>query len=56
MALKRIADYFSISIDEICFGDLVLESQETQSEGLDPKIKDGLNLGLFEVILIRRQK
>ncbi len=56
MALKRIADYFSMSIDEICFGELAPESQEIRSEAFEPESKDGINIGSFDVILLRRQK
>lgn len=56
IALKQLADYFSMSIDEICFGDLVPKIQERQTESIAPQMKDGLNIGSFDVILLRRQK
>lgn len=56
VALKKVADYFPMSIDEICFGDTVQMSQELQTESLVQQAKNGLNIGSFEVILLRRQK
>ena len=56
LALKRLADYFSISIDEICFGDLVPKSQKIQSKELVLTDEEELNIGSFDVILLRRQK
>lgn len=56
IALKQLADYFSISIDEICFGDLAPEAQELHTEALSLQTKDELNIGSFDVILLRRQK
>ncbi len=56
VALKKVADYFSISVDEICFGDTVQMSQELQTESFIQQTKDGLNIGSFDVILLRRQK
>jgi transcriptional regulator with XRE-family HTH domain len=56
VALKKVADYFSISVDEICFGDTTQKPQELQAESLSQQTKDGLNIGSFDVILLRRQK
>lgn len=56
VALKKVADYFSMSIDEICFGDAVQKSPELQTESFIQQAKDGLNIGSFDVILLRRQK
>lgn len=56
IALKKVADYFSMSIDEICFGDTDQKPQTPQTEALVQQTKDGLNIGSFDVILLRRQK
>lgn len=56
VALKKVADYFSLSVDAICFGDLNLKLEETQSVALDLQTKAELNIGSFDVILLRRQK
>lgn len=55
VALKKVADYFSLSVDAICFGNLTLEL-EAQTEALSLQAKDELNIGSFDVILLRRQK
>ncbi len=49
--LKRIADYFSLTIDEICFGsecDLLSDKQSVLT-----KYEHEINAGTFEVILRR---
>ena len=56
IVLKRIADYFSLSINEICFGDLAPKLREYPNEMMIEKNKDELNIGSFDVILLRRQK
>lgn len=55
VALKKVADYFSLSVDAIYFADLTLEL-EAQTEALTLQAKDELNIGSFDVILLRRQK
>lgn len=56
VSLKKVADYFSISVDEICFGDTAQKSGDLQADSFVQQTKDGLNIGSFEVILLRRQK
>lgn len=56
VALKKVADYFSLSVDAICFGDLTLELEEAQTEALSLQTKGELNIGSFNVILLRRRK
>ncbi len=54
LALKRIADYFSVSIDEICFGSSASKPQQIKSE--ISQIKEEFNIGSFDVILLKRKK
>lgn len=56
IALKQLADYFSLSVDELCFGELSNKSKDLQTIELDPQNNDRINIGLFEVILLQRRK
>ncbi len=55
VALKKVAEYFSMSVDELCFGDLDYKSQELQASVLCSPTNE-INIGSFDVILLRRQK
>ena len=54
IALKKIANYFSLSIDEICFGDLIPKLKQQQNEVPVEQTEERLNIGSFDVILLRR--
>lgn len=55
VALKKIADYFSISVDEICFGNLSPKVENIQNDCLSENNTEGFNIGSFDVILLRRR-
>jgi len=55
VALKKVADYFSLSVDAICFGDLTLV-EDVRPTAVDLQAKAEINIGSFDVILLRRQK
>ena len=46
--LRKIADYFEVSLDYLCFG---IEQKETQ-KGFE-QYKEEINAGVFEVVLRR---
>lgn len=46
--LKVIADYYNVSLDFLCFG-------EMQQEIASKRLNDDINIGNFEVILRRRK-
>lgn len=49
--LKKVADYFEISVDELVYGGFKVKTQEPLSE-----YEDEINAGLFEVVLRRVRK
>jgi len=55
IALKKIADYFCISIDEICFENQAVEPKILSTNNFELQDK-GINIGSYEIILLRRQK
>lgn len=55
VALKRLADYFSISVDEICFGITEKAPPNFSARDLDAQDKE-INIGSYEIILLKRQK
>ena len=55
VALKKVAEYFALSVDAIYFSDLTDEPEKDQTT-LRLQTKDELNIGSFDVILLRRQK
>jgi transcriptional regulator with XRE-family HTH domain len=49
--VKQVADFFSVSLDYICFG-----SSKTPERGSFEYHQDEINAGVFEVILRKVQK
>lgn len=49
--VKVVADFFNISIDDLCFGDPKKSSSESKS--VIDQHKDEINAGIFEVVLRR---
>lgn len=45
--LKKIADYFQVTIDSLCFGERLVSSLENPIIGY----REEINAGVFEVIL-----
>lgn len=45
--LKKIADFFQVTIDSLCFGDRPVSSLENPIQ----EFKEEINAGVFEVIL-----
>lgn len=44
--VKKVADYFDVSIDYLCFGEIKQQTEINQ-------YKDEINAGVFEVVLRR---
>ncbi|MBX9766972.1 MAG: helix-turn-helix transcriptional regulator [Bdellovibrionales bacterium] len=51
--VKTVADFFSISVDELCFG-LSVRAPEAKTEF--EQHQDEINAGVFEVVLRRVKK
>jgi transcriptional regulator with XRE-family HTH domain len=47
--VKKVADYFEVSIDYLCFG-------QTQNQSEISEYTDEINAGVFEVVLRRIKK
>ena len=51
--IKKVADYFSITVDELCFG---ISGKVGKSEQSIESFSDEINAGVFEVVLRRVKK
>ncbi len=51
--VKRVADFFALSVDEICFGPSI---RRTESRTELEQYRDEINAGVFEVVLRRVKK
>lgn len=49
--VKKVADFFQISIDSLCFGEGIKSTQEAIEN-----YRDEINAGVFEVVLRRVKK
>jgi transcriptional regulator with XRE-family HTH domain len=50
--LKKVADYFEITIDDLCFG----SKSNTRNDSPLKDFEDEINAGVFEVILRKVKK
>ena len=53
LQVKKVADYFDVSLDFLCFGIEQAKSVATQTKGPLDKYSDEINAGVFEVVLRR---